>query len=51
MKAESSGQIGAEQRENFGQSTGVVQTGGAEASPVAVVELMLLLEVVISSAS
>ncbi len=51
MKAESRGQIDAEQLTNFGQSKGVVKTDGDEASPVGVVELMLLLEVVISFAS
>lgn len=48
MKAESSGQIDAEQLTNFGQSAGERQTGGGEESLVGVIELTLLLEVVIT---
>lgn len=48
MKAESSGQIDAEQLTNFGQSAGDRQTGGGEESLVGVIELTLLLEVVIT---
>jgi len=32
MKSESSGQIGAEHVENFGQFSGVLQSAGTEAS-------------------
>ena len=51
MKAESSGQIDAEQLMNFGQSAVDRQTGAGGESPVSVIELTLLLEVVISLSS
>jgi len=44
-KSGSSGQIGAEQRSNFGQSKGVANTCGRETSLVVMLELMLLFEV------